>query len=90
MVYRKSFQGPLQCFLFQAADVKGTQKFKVNAVIQDLSQASLCQDSRYNAESKIHRGLTLSVAIQVQNQARRSCVGLSRSEPPCSKDVRIE
>jgi hypothetical protein len=77
MVYRKSFKGPLQCFLFQAADVKGRQKFKVNAVIQDLSQASLCQDSRYNAESKIHRGLTLSFAIQLQSLARRSCIGLN-------------
>lgn len=77
MVYRKSFKGPLQCFLFQVADVKGTQKLKVYAVIQDLSQASLCQDSRYNAESKIHRGLTLFIAIQIQNLARRSGVGMN-------------
>jgi hypothetical protein len=42
----------------------------------NLSQASLCQDSRYNAETEIHPSLTLFAAIRIQNLARRSGVGL--------------
>jgi hypothetical protein len=40
--------------LLQAADVEGAKKPKVHAVIQpSLSQASLCQVSRYSAENEI-------------------------------------
>jgi hypothetical protein len=52
------------------------QKSQKSMPSLNLSQASLCQDSRYNAETEIHPSLTLFAAIRMQDLVRRSAVGM--------------
>jgi hypothetical protein len=83
---KKPFKGPLQCFCCRLRMLE-EQKSQKSMPSLNLSQASLCQDSRYNAETEIHPSLTLFAAIRMQDLVRRSAVGVI---PQSQTRLRIE